>query len=108
MLGPMDPRKMQALMRQMGIKSEQLNATKVVIELEDKNIVIENPQVTKVIMQGIESFQISGDIKSEQKITSEDVQMVMEQTGVTESEAKRALEEANGDIAEAILSLQKE
>jgi NACalpha-BTF3-like transcription factor len=34
MPGGMDPKKMHALMRQMGIKSEEISATKVTIETE--------------------------------------------------------------------------
>jgi len=38
----------------------------------------------------------------------EDVQTVMEQAHVSEKEAKKAIEEAQGDLAEAILSFRKE
>ncbi len=36
----------------------------------------------------------------------EDIEMVANTAGVTESDAKQALEDANGDIADAILKLQ--
>ena len=101
-----DPKKIQGMMKQMGIKQEQIEALRVIIEQEDKNIIIENPQIAKVNMQGQESFQISGDIKEEEKgIREEDIKQVMEKTGKTKKEAEQALKQANGDLAEAILSL---
>jgi nascent polypeptide-associated complex subunit alpha len=41
------------------------------------------------------------------KYTKEDVELVMMQTGVSEEEAIRALEETDGQPAEAILKLMK-
>jgi nascent polypeptide-associated complex subunit alpha len=103
--GGMDPKKMQALMKQMGIKSEDISSSKVTIETSSGAIIIENPQVVQVTMQGQKSFQISGDVRVEQRISSDDIKMVMDQANCSEDEAKQALEKCNGDIAEAILSL---
>lgn len=100
----MDPKKMQAMMRQMGIKSEEIGASRVIIETPSGSMVIENPQVTQITVQGQKSFQISGDVRME-KSSAEDVKMVMEQAGCTEEQAKAALERSSGDIAEAILIL---
>jgi nascent polypeptide-associated complex subunit alpha len=101
----MDPKKMQALMRQMGIKSEEISATKVIIETDSgESLIIENPQVTQITMQGQKSFQIAGDVRKETKASSDDIKMVMEKTGCSEDAAKEALEKSGGDIAEAILS----
>jgi nascent polypeptide-associated complex subunit alpha len=104
--GGMDPKKMQALMKQMGIKSEEIEAVKVTIETSSGSaIIIEEPQVTKITMQGQASFQIAGNVRVEEKTAADDIKMVMEQTGCTEEDAKAALEKSNGDIAEAIVSL---
>jgi len=103
--GGMDPKKMQALMKQMGIKSEDISSSKVTIETSSGAIIIDNPQVVQVTMQGQKSFQISGDVRVEQRISSDDIKMVMDQANCSEDEAKQALEKCNGDIAEAILSL---
>ena len=104
---------MQQAMRQMGIKQEELDAKEVVIRLADRDITITNPQVTKVNMAGQESFQISGTIKEQARsqeieISEEDIQTVMEQTGANVKQAKVALEQAKGDIAEAILAIKGE
>jgi nascent polypeptide-associated complex subunit alpha len=103
-----NPKKMQAIMSQMGIKQEEIDANRVIIETPEKNIIINNPSVVKINMQGQESFQISGDIteeQAEQDNTEQDIQTIIEKTGCSEEQAKKALEEANGDLAEAILSL---
>ncbi len=110
--GNINPRQMKQLMKRMGIKSEDIDAEKVVIQGINKNIVIEKPQVVKTIMQGQEIFQISGgEIKEEEKeakleINLEDVGMVAKQANVSSEEAKKALEESGGDIAQAIINLK--
>ncbi|MEW6721679.1 MAG: nascent polypeptide-associated complex protein [Candidatus Micrarchaeota archaeon] len=101
----MDPKKMQALMKQMGIKSEEIAASRVVIETAEGAIIVDEPQVVKITMQGQSSFQVSGSVRKEEKSSAEDVKMVMEQAGCTEAEAAEALEKSGGDIAQAILSL---
>jgi len=101
-------KQIQAMMKQMGMSQEEIEASKVTIEKSDgTNIVIENPHVTKLNVKGQVSFQIIGDLKEEagKPFTEEDIKQVMEKTECTESQAKRALENANGDIAEAILEL---
>lgn len=109
-LGGLNPKKMQAMMKQMGIAQEEIDASKVTIEKKDNTkITIEEPSVTKIKMQGQESFQISGNVKEESakvEISESDIATVMEKTGCKQQEAKKALEET-GDLAEAILKLSK-
>jgi len=107
-LGGMDPRTMARMMDQMGIKTEELPAKRVIIEQEGSQIIIEEPQVTKVSMKGSASFQISGKISEKTAISSDDIKMVCDSAKVDEAAARRALEECKGDIAEAILRLQQE
>lgn len=100
-----DPKKMQAMMKQMGINQTEINSSRVVIEKEDgEKIIIRNPSVVKINMQGQESFQISGDISEEEKFSQEDIKVIMEKTGCSEKDAKNTLEKT-GDLAEAILEL---
>jgi len=108
MFGGIDPKKMQAMMKQMGIKQEEIDALLVVIEKNDGNkIVIENPSVVKIVMSGQESWQISGEAHEEEAggFSEEDVMLVMEKTGKSEKEVREALEEAGGDIAQTIINL---
>ncbi len=103
----LDPKKMQAMMRQMGIKQEEIDALRVIIETPEKNVIIEPVSVQKINMQGNESFQISGQVREEPKtvqFSQGDITTIMEQTGSSEEQAKKALEET-GDLAEAILKL---
>ncbi|MDD5700076.1 MAG: nascent polypeptide-associated complex protein [Candidatus Nanoarchaeia archaeon] len=105
-----DPKKMQAVMKQMGIAQTEIPASRVVIEKTDGGkLTIENPSVTRIKMQGNESFQISGDVKEENEendFSEEDIKTIMEKTGCSEEEALDALEET-GDLAGAILKLSE-
>lgn len=105
----MNPKKMQGMMKKMGISQEEIDASKVIIEKNDgSKLVIEDPSVTKINMQGQETFQIAGEISEEEgeKFSQEDIQTVVEKTGVSEEKAREALEETE-DLAEAILKLSE-
>jgi len=110
MFGGLNPKKMQAMMKQMGIAQEEIPASRVTIEKTDNTkIIIENPSVTKVKMQGQETFQIAGEISEESAeitISEEDIKTVMEKTGTSKEKAKETLEKT-GDLAEAILELSE-
>ncbi len=114
MMPNMDPRAMRNLMAKMGIKSSEVDAVRVVIEGSEKNIVIENPQVTRIEAQGTVSFQISGDVSESEKvpkvnITDDDINLVAEKTGVTDlALIKEKLLEHDGDIAQTILALTED
>ena len=107
-MGKIDPRKMQAMMKQMGINQEEIEASRVIIETSDKKIIIENPSIQKIKMQGQTSFQISGDISEEENaaFSASDIELVMQKTGKTEDEVVAALE-STGDIAETIIKLSE-
>ena len=113
MLPGINPKQMQQAMKRMGIKQQEIEAARVTIECADKKIIIENPSVMKVDMMGQESYQISGEEHEEApetapEISEEDIKTVVEQTGISEDEARDAILEHEGDLAEAILSLKKE
>lgn len=98
---------MQKLMKQMGIKSEELAATKVTIELkEGGRLVIFEPNVIQIEMDGEKTFQIGGKLHEEKDAGEDDIRMVMESAGCSREEAQNALRETGGDIAEAILRLK--
>ena len=102
-----NPKQLEKAMKQLGVKSEEIEAEEVIIKTPEKDIVISNAQVSRINMMGQESFQISGDIseRPREKFTLDDIKMIMEKTGATAEEAAKALEET-GDIAEAILKLK--
>ncbi|MFH0714194.1 MAG: nascent polypeptide-associated complex protein [Candidatus Diapherotrites archaeon] len=106
--GKMNPKQLQGMMKAMGIKTEEVNAQKVVIELADKKLVFEKPQVTAMTVQGQTTYTLVGEAKSEEKgISEEDIEMVAQQTGASKAQAEKALKEANGDLAKAIVQLKK-
>jgi len=108
MFGGMDKRQMEKMMKQMGIASEELEATEVVIRTKDKDILISSPQVTKIKMGGTATFQIAGEVTERPAGFSEgDVNIIMDQAGVGEAEARAALK-TEGDIAAAIIKLKKQ
>jgi len=106
----MNPRKLAQAMKKMGMKQVEIDAEEVIIKCSDKEIVITNPSVSKVNMMGQETYQITGNEEERTRqidISEEDVKTVMEQTGKNEDECRNAIEESNGDLAEAILKLKE-
>ncbi len=105
---PTNPRQMQQLLRQMGIKSRMLDAKRVVIELEGEKLIIDNPQVMEMDMKGEKTYSITGTPRVEESINEEDVELIMSSVeGVSREDAIKALKE-KGDVASAILHLKGE
>ena len=52
------------MMKKMGISQQEIDATEVIIKTPEKEIVITNPQVSKVNMMGQQTFQVVGEIFS--------------------------------------------
>lgn len=101
---------MQQMMKKMGIQQQEIGATEVIIKTDDSEIVIVNPQVSKVNMMGQETFQVVGESHvrerdSTPEIDEDDVKQVMEQCSCSEEEARDALTKKGGDLAAAILLL---
>ena len=110
MMPGMNPRQMQDMMRKMGMQQVSIDAEEVIIRTKDKDIVIQNPDVSKVTMMGQQTWQITGQVtERSRKVVyvpaDDDVETVASQAGVSKDKAKHALEETQGDIAEAILKL---
>ncbi len=113
MMPNLDPQQLKKMMDRMGIKSSEIDANRVIIESSEGDIIIEEPQVILIEAQGTKSFQISGNVSEKPKelpkieISEDDIKMVKEQSGVDDDQLVReALEESNGNIAEAILKLK--
>lgn len=107
-LGKMNPKQMQGMMKQFGIKTEEINAIKVIFELENgSRLVIDNPNVSAMNAQGQKIYSVVGNAVEEKGLNQDDLNMVIEQTNASKEEAEKALNESNGDIAEAIMKLKK-
>jgi len=103
-----DPNMMKKLMSQL--KMEDVPSTEVIIKTESGDIIITEPSVQRMKVQGKDTFQISGTVVEQEtiEVSEEDIKMVMDQAGCNEDEALEALGESNGDIAGAILLLKND
>jgi nascent polypeptide-associated complex subunit alpha len=124
-------RQMRRRMAQQGIDMEQIDATRVIIEGAERNLIINQPEVFIMKQAGQEIYQIigqgeempledysiesagiseesqfgeEGEIKT--TITENDIMLVATQANVDKKEAESVLRECNGDIAKAILNLK--
>jgi nascent polypeptide-associated complex subunit alpha len=125
--GGLNPRKMQQMMKQMGIDVEELDAEEVIIRTEDEELVFEGAQVTQMDAQGQQTYQIVGEPDTRPRsdagaaaaveageteeggdggIPDADVEIVAQRAGVTESTARTVLEENDGDLAAAVSELE--
>jgi nascent polypeptide-associated complex subunit alpha len=107
------PREARRMMQRMGMSMDAVpDVEQVVIKTSSKEITIEEPEVAILELQGQKIFQVTGgkitEKAAERKlaIPEEDVRLVADQTGKSLEEARKALEESEGDLAKAILLLQ--
>jgi nascent polypeptide-associated complex subunit alpha len=103
------------MMQKMGMKMDEVpDVSAVIIKTSAKDIVIREPSVTVINMQGQTMYQIAGGDVSESRpepaaqagLSDADVQLVAQQTGKSAEESREALIKAGGDLAKAILSLK--
>jgi nascent polypeptide-associated complex subunit alpha len=111
MPGNINPKKMKQMMKQLGMKVDPIeDIQRIVIETPKGNYIFDTAEVTAMTMQGITTYQITGQprfVEAALQIPDEDVQLVAEQAGVSTDAAREALTICNGDIAEAILKVSK-
>ncbi len=117
--GRVNPRQMRQAMKRLGIEQEEIDGVEeVVIRTATKEFVIRDPNVTAMTAQGQKIWTVVGEPivrdradakKSEPSkapaIPDEDVALVAEKAGVSEEEARKALEACGGEPAEAIIRL---
>jgi len=105
----MNPKKLQGMMKQLGIEMEDIdNAQQVIIKTESGDIIIDDPSISIMRAQGVDTYQITGNVTKlpkELEIPESDIILVAEQTGADKETAEKVLKEVNGDLAEAILKL---
>jgi nascent polypeptide-associated complex subunit alpha len=124
--GGLDPRKMQQMMKQMGIEVDDIEAEEVVIRTTDgEELVFSDPDVTRMDARGQHTYQVVGDAETREAsgssdagssvesteesagaIPDADVEIVAQRAGATEDEAREALDAENGDLAAAIERLE--
>ncbi len=116
----LSPKKLNQMMKQVGISLEEIDdVEEVVIKTADAELVFDDATVTVMETQGSKIYQITGtpvkrskpesELESaEVSISPEDVEIVAEKAGCSEEEAKAALIETKGDLAEAISRFENE
>ena len=116
----MDSRRARRMMKQMGMNMTELGDIKrVILQGEQREIIIEGPQVTSINVQGTKMYQVAGGRETEGKPTNdekiektsteipeEDILLVAQQANVSMDVAKKALKDNDGDLAQAIIKLQ--
>ena len=110
-----NPREAKRMMQRMGMSMDSIpEVNQVIVKTATKDIIIDEPEVAMLNMQGQKIYQVIGGRVSEKTVVvekklaipDEDIQLVAGQTGKSVEEAKKALEESGGDLAKAILLLQ--
>ncbi|MFB6110940.1 MAG: nascent polypeptide-associated complex protein [Halobacteriaceae archaeon] len=122
-----NPRKMKQMMEQMGIDFEELEAEEVVIRLDDDTeLYFPSADVTRMDARGQQTYQVVGDPEERAResgepteeakddatdeqdpaIPQDDVELVATRTGVSDEEARAALEAVDGDLAAAVDRLE--
>ena len=107
------------MMQKMGMKVDEIEGvTEVLIRTATREIVIDAPVVSSIVVQGQRMYQVTGGSAHErspsteaappEELPDEDIKLVAEQTGMTVGDARAALKESGGDLAEAIVRLQKQ
>ncbi len=115
----LNPREQRRMMQRMGMNMDAVpDVEQVTIRTSNKEITIQQPEVTILEVQGQKIFQVIGGKVAEKAperaapsasklvVSEADVQLVADQTGKSVEEARKALEECDGDLAKAILLLQ--
>ena len=127
--GGLNPRKMEQMMKQMGIDVDEIDAEEVIIRTAEHDLVFTSPDVTKMDARGQETYQVIGSPEKQERGNAEtgaegaedagavadtggsdipdaDVEIVAARTGASEEEALAALEAHDGDLAAAVEELE--
>lgn len=108
---PVDNRQTKRMLERMGINFEPIeDVQEVIIRTKSRDIVVKEASVSEIKAKGTRMFQVVGEnieeiVRERPKFSEEDVLLVAQQTGVSNEKARVALEESNGDLAQAILKL---
>jgi nascent polypeptide-associated complex subunit alpha len=115
---PVNLRELRRMLKRYGVEVEELQGVKgVTISAEDYEIVIRDPQVAiinlgqqkvvQILCSSLERVRREVREAPRPAVAEEDVEFVVEQTGVSREEAAKAIAEAGGDVARAIMILQE-
>ena len=125
----MNPRKMEQMMDQMGIDLTEIDAEEVIIRTAEVEYVFDDADVQRMDAQGQQTYQVVGEPDErprgesgggadvadagdesgggEANVADQDVEIVAQRAGVSESAAREALAETD-DLAAAVRRLEDE
>ncbi|UOO93868.1 nascent polypeptide-associated complex protein [Halococcus dombrowskii] len=125
--GGLNPRKMQQMMKQMGIDIEEIDAEEIIIRTGDEELVFDDAEVQRMDAQGQATYTITGepetrsadeeaiplgegdddaDTGGTDRIPDSDVDIVAQRTDANPEEAREALDAEDGDLAAAVSRLE--
>lgn len=105
----MNPKKLEKLMKQFGMRLQEIAADEVIIKCGTYQIRITKPEVAVMNVMGRNVYQITGEEKREAlEPKEEDIKLVMEKTGKDRKTVVEKLKELNNDLVRAIIELRKE
>ena len=104
-------RQMRRMMDKMGLDMTEIpNVQEVIIKTDKKEIIIPKPSVTEMKSKENSIFQVIAESFEEKELevqifSEDDIMLVCQQANCNEEQARDALAESKGDIAQAILKL---
>jgi len=104
-------REMRRMLDKMGLEMKEVpNVQEVIIKTDKKEIIIPKPAVSEMKAKDNSIFQVIAESYEERELevpvfSQEDIMLVAQQAGVSQEAANKALIEAKGDLARAILLL---
>lgn len=107
-------RRLDRMLEGMNVNAEEVpGVQEVVIRTERSELVIKKPVVTKVGMGDKTMYSVTGDEGEERELdaplfSSDDIELVCQQSGAGRERASEALAETDGDIAQAIMRLSND
>ncbi len=107
----LDPKKMESMMKQLGIKIEPLDGIEeIVLRGESKEIVVIPKDVKMINARDVKTLQIVVKTMEEREdfsISEEDINILMEKGNLSYEDAKRILEKNKGDLAKALIEINE-
>lgn len=94
-------RQLQALVRSLGGRVENIKANKVTIHRQDRDISLINPTITKIIVNNKVSYIINCD-REELEPKDDELELIINIKGVTKEQAYDMFKKANGDLSKIL------
>ncbi len=108
---PLDPKKMEMMMKQLGIKIDTLEGIEeVILKAEDKEVVIVPKDIKMINARDVKTLQIVIKTIEEKPLFSieeEDINILMQKSNLSYEDAKKLLEKHKGDLAKALIEINK-